>query len=90
MADREACLCGSLYSTFKNIFPTIMHFMTNGYKRFSKTNSTDPRQRVPLTYYFFNFLFKLYSSETLYVKLVTLYSALFIAIVANFKNIFYH
>ena len=22
--------------------------MTNGYKRFSKTNSTDPRQRVPL------------------------------------------
>ena len=25
-----------------------MHFITNGYKRFSKTNSTDPRQRVPL------------------------------------------
>ena len=26
-----------------------MHFITNSYKRFSKTNSTDPRQRVPLT-----------------------------------------
>ena len=25
-----------------------MHFITNGYKRFSKTNSTDPWQRVPL------------------------------------------
>ena len=25
-----------------------MHFTTNDYKRFSKTNSTDPRQRVPL------------------------------------------
>ena len=27
-----------------------MHFITNGYKRFSKTNSTDPRQRVPLMF----------------------------------------
>ena len=25
-----------------------MLFITNGYKRFSKTNSSDPRQRVPL------------------------------------------
>ena len=25
-----------------------VHFIKNGYKRFSKTNSTDPRQRVPL------------------------------------------
>ena len=25
-----------------------VHFITNGYKRFSRTNSTDPRQRVPL------------------------------------------
>ena len=25
-----------------------MHFVTNGQKHFSKTNSTDPRQRVPL------------------------------------------
>ena len=25
-----------------------MHFITNGYKHFSKTNSTAPRQRVPL------------------------------------------
>ena len=40
----EANLCGSLYSTF----PT-MHVITNGYERFSKTNSSDPRQRVPLT-----------------------------------------
>ena len=26
-----------------------MHSITNGCVRFSKTNSTDPRQRVPLT-----------------------------------------
>ena len=26
-----------------------MHFITDGYKPFSQTNSTDPRQRVPLT-----------------------------------------
>ena len=32
---------------FYNIFPPIS-FIPNGYKRFSKTNSTDPRQRVPL------------------------------------------
>ena len=25
-----------------------MHFITKGFKRFSKSNSTDPRQRVPL------------------------------------------
>ena len=25
-----------------------MHFITNEHKRFSKTNSTDPRERVPL------------------------------------------
>ena len=32
---------------FLNIFLT-MYFITNGYKCFSKTNSTDPRQRVLL------------------------------------------
>ena len=32
---------------FYNIFLTIS--ITNGFKLFSKTNSTDPRQRVPLT-----------------------------------------
>ena len=26
-----------------------MNLITNGYKRFSKNNSTDPRQRVPLS-----------------------------------------
>ena len=26
-----------------------MHFITTGFKRYSWTNSTDPRQRVPLT-----------------------------------------
>ena len=25
-----------------------MYFTTNGYKRFSRNNSTDPRRRVPL------------------------------------------
>ena len=28
-----------------------MHFYKNGYKRFLKTNSTDPRQRISLTVY---------------------------------------
>ena len=32
---------------FKHL-STHMHFITNGNKRFSKTNSTDPRQRVPV------------------------------------------
>ena len=43
----EACLCGSLYSIFTTSFYPYA-FLTNGYKRFSKTKSTDPRQRVPL------------------------------------------
>ena len=34
---------------FLNIFLTIMHVITNGYRRVSKTNSTDPSQRVPLS-----------------------------------------
>ena len=29
-----------------NYLSNHMHFITNGYKRFSKTNSTNPRQRV--------------------------------------------
>ena len=29
-----------------------MHFIRNGYKRFLQTNSSDPRQRVPLMYVF--------------------------------------
>ena len=33
---------------FYNIFLTIMHFTTNGFNCFLKTNSADPRQRVPL------------------------------------------
>ena len=32
-------------------FSNQMHFITNDYKRFSKTNSIDPRQRVSLTGY---------------------------------------
>ena len=43
----EACLCGSLILLLQHL-STHMHFVTNAYKRFSKTNSTDPRQRVPL------------------------------------------
>ena len=30
---------------------THMHFITNGYKRFLSTNSSDPKQRVPLIYH---------------------------------------
>ena len=37
-----------LSQTFKTSFDH-MHLITNGFKRFSKTNSSDPRQRVPLT-----------------------------------------
>ena len=44
----EACFCGSLYSTFTTPFYPYAK-KKNGYKRLSKTNSTDPRQRVPLT-----------------------------------------
>ena len=33
---------------FLDIVPTICIFIKTGYKRFLKTNSTDPRQRVPL------------------------------------------
>ena len=43
----KACLCGSLYSTFTTSFHPYA-FITNGYKFFSKTNLTDPRQRVSL------------------------------------------
>ena len=43
-----ANVCGSLYSIVKHL-SNYMHFITNGYQRFLKTNSTDPRQRVPLT-----------------------------------------
>ena len=32
-----------------NIFLTNMHFITNGFKCFLWTNSSDPRQRVPLS-----------------------------------------
>ena len=38
-------MCGSLYSTFTT---SVYPYITNGYKRFSKTNSTEERQRVPL------------------------------------------
>ena len=45
----EANLCGSLFSTFKTSFYNHMHVITNGYKRLLQTNSSDPRQRVPLS-----------------------------------------
>ena len=41
-------LCGSLYSTFKTSSQPYA-FYKNGYKRFLWTNSTDPRQCVPLS-----------------------------------------
>ena len=45
----KACLCGSLYSTFNASFSNDIDFITNGFKRFSWTNSTDPSKRVPLS-----------------------------------------
>ena len=44
----EATVCESLCSTFKTSFEPHMHFTTNGYKHFSKTNLTNLRQHVPL------------------------------------------
>ena len=43
----EACLCRSLYSTFTTSFYPYALCIKKCFKRFSKTNSTDPRQRVP-------------------------------------------
>ena len=40
--------CVDHYILLLNYLSNRMHFITNGYKRFSKTNSTDSRQRVPL------------------------------------------
>ena len=39
----EACLCGSLYSTFTTYFQPHA-FYNKRFKCFSKTNSTDPGQ----------------------------------------------
>ena len=46
----EACLSGSLYSTFTSSFYSYMYAFYNNLMvtNFSKTNSTDPRQCVPL------------------------------------------
>ena len=41
-------VCVDLCILFFQYLSTHMHFITNGCKHFSKTNSTDPRQRVPL------------------------------------------
>ena len=41
-------LCRSLYSTFTTSFQSYA-FITNSCKRFLSTNSSDPRQRVPLS-----------------------------------------
>ena len=43
----EVCLCGSLYSTFTTSFYPYA-FYNKWLQHFSKTNSTDLRQRVPL------------------------------------------
>ena len=45
----EACLVWiKIFNLFKinNYLSNYLYFITNGSKRFSKTNSTDPRQRV--------------------------------------------
>ena len=46
----HCCFKSSIHATFENIFPTNMHFITNGFKRFLFTNSNDLRQRVPLIF----------------------------------------
>ena len=42
-------LCWSFWSTLKHL-SNHTNFITNSFKRFSSSNSTDPRQRVPLTW----------------------------------------
>ena len=44
----EENLCGSLYILLLKHLSTHMHFITNGYKRFLYSNSSDPRPRVSL------------------------------------------
>ena len=47
----RACMCGDNYILLLQYLFTHMHFIKKtGYKRFSKTNSADLRQRIPLTY----------------------------------------
>ena len=48
MAD-SSHTCVDHYILLLKYLSNHMHFKTNGYKRFPKTNSTDPRQRVPLS-----------------------------------------
>ena len=43
--------CVAHYILLLKYLSNRVHFVTTGYKRFSKTNSTDPRQRVPLNYF---------------------------------------
>ena len=57
---------------FQIIFLTIivMHFITNGYKRSSKTKSTDQRQRVPLR--------EAFSSCFIFCKLLSVFNVQFV------------
>ena len=43
-------ICVDICILLLNNLSNHMQFIANGYKRFFKTNSTDPRQRVPLKY----------------------------------------
>ena len=45
----ETCLCVSLYILLLRYLSNHIHFITNGFKRFPKTNSPAPGQRVPLS-----------------------------------------
>ena len=49
MADRVSV---NHYILLFKYLSTHMHSITNGYKRFLRANSTDPRQRVPLMVFF--------------------------------------
>ena len=62
---------------FYNIFlPTYMHFITNVYKRFSMTNSTDPRQRVPLTLWCTRWSLETTKNRLKYTTLIRLFRTL--------------
>ena len=43
-----------IYILLQNYLSNHLHFITNHFKRFSKTTSTNPRQRVPLIIHWFH------------------------------------
>ena len=56
---------------FYNIFLPVGILSKNGYKHFSKTNSTDPRQRVPLIFFPQNFPVQQFYCKRIFLRTLT-------------------